>query len=102
MKRIFVLFLLCLSMFSAADENFKWLLKDGRILLHVAEKCYLYASVLQIDAYDKNGKLVKINLPETVDYDDELMGSTAIIPEGSYSMEFASGKVASAKISYQG
>ena len=52
MKKFLYFLLIIFAMLLRADDNFKWMLNNGNIVLEVADKCYLYLDSVKIDAVD--------------------------------------------------
>ena len=95
----FCLFLLVIAVF--AGENFKWSLENGRIILQIAEKCYIYSDSLKINAVDVKGSALNLKMPSPIEYDDEFSGKTMVYSNGKYL--FAADKsIAGATVAYQG
>lgn len=103
MKKIIYFLLIVFAMLLRADDNFKWMLNNGNIVLEVADKCYLYLDSVKIDAVDAKNRKLQVILPKGVKYNDEFSGEIEVIPAGKFVLENQEkSSVAGAKISYQG
>lgn len=68
----------------SANDNFIWSKEGNKIILQVAENCYVYADSVAIDCFgEDNGKLNLIS-PKATEYKDEFLGKTQIYGVGSH------------------